>query len=85
MVPLQTGFNDLTAAVNALSTEAVAVEADIAALQAQVAAGSPITGDQLEALATQVSGITGGFASVVGTSTATGTATGSGTSTATAS
>ena len=80
MVPLQTGFNDLTAAVNALSTEA-----DIAALQAQIAAGNPITGDQLEALATQVSGITSGFVSVVGTSTATGTGTSTGTSTATAS
>lgn len=76
MVPLQTGFTDLTNAVNALGTEVVSVESAIASLQAQVAAGSPITGDQLEALATQVAGINTGLASAIapaGTSTSTAT------------
>jgi len=78
MVPLSQGFSDLTNAVNALSTEAVTVEAAIAQLQAQVAAGSPVTGAQLEALAAQVSGINTGLASAVtGTSTTTSTATSS--------
>jgi hypothetical protein len=86
MVPLQTGYTDLTNAVNSLSTEQVAVSSAIAALQAQVAAGSPVTGEQLEALAVQVNGITANFAtSIAPTGISTGTSTSTTTSTSTSS
>lgn len=55
MADLLTGFNDLTKVINALVAEDASVVAAIKDLQAQVGAGSPVTGDQLEALATQVS------------------------------
>lgn len=81
MSDIVTGFNDLTAAIGTLSSVEATVVAEIVALQAQVAAGSPVTGDQLDALASEVSGITAGFqAPFAGTSTGTGTATSTATS-----
>ena len=58
MLPLQQGYADLQTAINALSSEETSVAATITSLQQQIAAGSPVTGDQLEALATQVGGVT---------------------------
>lgn len=55
------GLTDLQAAVTGLQTANTALVAEdasilaaVKALQAQVAAGSPVTNDQLEAIATQV-------------------------------
>jgi uncharacterized protein involved in exopolysaccharide biosynthesis len=80
MASVQTGFTDLSNAITALSSEEASVVSAIAALQAQVAAGSPVTGDQLETLASQVEGVTAGLQAATtpaGTSTATSTATSS--------
>lgn len=83
MSDLITGYNDLVAAVGTLSSVEVTVVAEIAALQAQIAAGTAVSGSQLDALASEVTGITAAFQAPFGTSTGTGT--GTGTSTATSS
>lgn len=65
MASVSVGFTDLTNAVNALVAEEGSVVTAIQALQAQVVAGSPVTGDQLEALATQVQSATSGLAAAI--------------------
>lgn len=77
MADIVTGYTDLSNAVKGLQAEDVATVAAIKALKAQVAAGSPITGDQLEALAQTVTGVTGDFATAISTATDTSTATSS--------
>jgi hypothetical protein len=77
MATVAVGFSDLTNAVNGLVSEESSVVSAIASLQAQIAAGSPVTGAQLDALAAQVTGVTTGLAAAIATSTATGTSTGS--------
>ena len=66
MATLQSGFNDLSAAITTLGTDMSAgftsVLAEINALQGQQ---SPVTGDQLEGLATQVNALKSGFDSFV--------------------
>lgn len=58
MASVSQGYTDLQTAITALGAEESSVASAIAALQQQVASGSPVTGDQLEALATQVSTVT---------------------------
>jgi len=84
MSDLITGYNDLSAAIGTLSSVEVTIVAEIQALQAQVANGSPVTGDQLDALASEVSGITAGFQAPFGTNSGGGTSTSTSTSTGTA-
>lgn len=79
MATVAVGFSDLTAAVNGLVSEEASVVAAIQSLQAQIAAGNPVTGAQLDALAAQVTGVSTGLAAAIApaTSTSTSTATGS--------
>lgn len=72
MIPVSQGFTDLQTAITALQTavgilaaEDASVVTDIKGLTAQVAAGEPVTGDQLEALAT---GVNAAVAQVTGVS-----------------
>lgn len=71
MATLSSGFADLTAAITNLGTDMsagfTAVLAEINSLQGQQ---SPVTGDQLEALATQVNTLKGGFDTFVSSATA---------------
>jgi conjugal transfer/entry exclusion protein len=76
MSSLSQGFSDLQNAIAALTSEEGSVVSTIQALQAQIAAGSPVTGDQLEALVTQVNSVSSGLAAAIAppsTSTTTGT------------
>jgi len=75
MADIVTGYTDLSNAVKALQAEDVTTVAAINALKAQVAAGSPVTGDQLEALAQAVTGLGSDLATAISTATATATST----------
>lgn len=75
MADIVTGYTDLSNAVKALQSEDAVVVSAIAALKAQVAAGSPVTGDQLEALARSVTGVGSDLATAISTATATATST----------
>lgn len=63
---LQTGYNDLKASVDALVAEDASVVTAIKDLQTQVAAGTPVTGDQLETLAGLVKGVGSDLATAIG-------------------
>lgn len=65
MASLSQGFTDLTTAVNALTAEEGSVVSAIQALQAQVAAGTPVTGDQLESLVTQINSVSTGLQAAI--------------------
>lgn len=65
MSTIAQGFSDLQSAIAALTSEEGSVVTAIQALQAQIAAGSPVTGDQLEALVTQVNSVSSGLATAI--------------------
>ena|ERR1700679_3248210 len=65
MASVAQGYSDLQSAIAALSTEETSVLAAIQALQQQIAAGTPVTGDQLEALVNQVNGVTASLTSAI--------------------
>ena len=71
MADIVTGFKDLSDAVAVLQKADVDTVTAIKSLQAQVAAGNPITGDQLESLAKVVSGVSADLGSAVTVSTST--------------
>lgn len=63
---IKTGYDDLKASVDALVAEDASVVTAIKDLQAQVAAGTPVTGDQLETLAGLIKGVGSDLTAAIG-------------------
>lgn len=64
MIPLSQGFSDLQKVTAQLVADDASVKATVLQLQQQVAAGSPVTGDQLEAIVTQLTSVGNDLAAI---------------------